>query len=565
MDSTRTQSEPLLSRSSTTTGIFKDNHDPAFLTDSDQPSLGLPLDVTLAATTTATSTRQPALSPPPTDGKRSKSFNDSLPAASSTASSTIGRPMSSHGYPAHTGSSQRNAGWMYRLHLLPQWSLPAANKHHRKSSGLKSPRALANSSNNQNNSAEPGRSRIYRVFVKIGRNTRLIVLLLIVALISCFFAFRLHHRIPVLLEHINKNSDTSTGILTFIGVFIGIALVGVPCSVPALAAGFIFRPLYIAVGLVMLCTGIAGTLIFLTGKYLIFDLISKLEFVKRHKSFRIMEHATRTDGWKIALMLRLSQIFPFIIANTLLAMTPLPLYHFIWTTIVGTGPGLLLFIYIGSLLTDIADLNSKESPLKHHPRQYARMVILVSAVIVLSLVVITCIARRSWRFTVYQMTMQISYEEGGTVAAAPHDHEEHDEVKQLEEGRPQSLSDLSTHLHAEYQRNGEQDVATDDMIGMTDTETEALSDLESDAQILNTPTDIFDMSMASTRTADTMRTTTTTNAGTINLVIHEDDGVADGKSHFSRGERVAIVCSGVLCLLIMCIGLPLVDIYIKDP
>ncbi len=66
-------------------------------------------------------------------------------------------------------------------------------------------------------------------------------------------------------------------------------------------------------------------------------------------------------GWKIVLLTRLSPIFPFNLLNYAFGVTQVSLKDYILGSI-GIIPGTLMYVYIGSLASNIAMLNTPHQP-----------------------------------------------------------------------------------------------------------------------------------------------------------------------------------------------------------
>ena len=69
------------------------------------------------------------------------------------------------------------------------------------------------------------------------------------------------------------------------------------------------------------------------------------------------------NGHSYLLVLRLIPIFPFFLINIAAALSPVPLYTFVWTTALGIIPGSYIFAYAGRQLATIehaGDVLSRE-------------------------------------------------------------------------------------------------------------------------------------------------------------------------------------------------------------
>jgi len=140
----------------------------------------------------------------------------------------------------------------------------------------------------------------------------------------------------------------------------------VACALPAagvltIAGGALFgtipTTLFVCIG------ATSGAIIsFLVARYILRDFIENKygTYVVKINN-EMMEH-----GYNYMLVLRLLPIMPFFIINPLVGLTRLPLFTFIWTTIVGILPGVALFAAAGQrimMLDSMHDILSWESVL----------------------------------------------------------------------------------------------------------------------------------------------------------------------------------------------------------
>ncbi len=75
--------------------------------------------------------------------------------------------------------------------------------------------------------------------------------------------------------------------------------------------------------------------------------------------FRAVDEAVAADGWKIVSLIRLSPVFPFIPMNFVFGLTNIPFWHFFLATWLSILPMTSLFVYLGTLLGDIAALGTQ--------------------------------------------------------------------------------------------------------------------------------------------------------------------------------------------------------------
>jgi uncharacterized membrane protein YdjX (TVP38/TMEM64 family) len=83
---------------------------------------------------------------------------------------------------------------------------------------------------------------------------------------------------------------------------------------------------------------------FLSRSFLRRDIAERL---RRHPKFRAIDLAIEEEGWKIVALLRLCPI-PFGLANYFYGLTAIRFQPYLWTTILGSLPSVLLFCQLGS-------------------------------------------------------------------------------------------------------------------------------------------------------------------------------------------------------------------------
>jgi uncharacterized membrane protein YdjX (TVP38/TMEM64 family) len=71
------------------------------------------------------------------------------------------------------------------------------------------------------------------------------------------------------------------------------------------------------------------------------------ERLRRHPKFRAIDLAIEEEGWKVVALLRLCPI-PFGLANYFYGLTAIRFQPYLWTTVLGSLPSVLLFCQLGS-------------------------------------------------------------------------------------------------------------------------------------------------------------------------------------------------------------------------
>jgi len=181
------------------------------------------------------------------------------------------------------------------------------------------------------------------------------------------------------------------GAFIFIGLYIIVTIALLPASILTLGGGSIFRPLYWGTLIVWIGASIGAMGSFLLGKTLLRSWVA--EKVKNYPRFKAIDGAVKQQGWKIVLLLRLSPIIPFSILNYSLALTDITLLQYFLPTCFGMLPGTLLYVYLGSLAGDLAEVATG----KAGPNWAIQITIWVvsGVVIIVAVVFVSIISKRA--------------------------------------------------------------------------------------------------------------------------------------------------------------------------
>ncbi|MBD2200960.1 TVP38/TMEM64 family protein [Calothrix sp. FACHB-1219] len=161
--------------------------------------------------------------------------------------------------------------------------------------------------------------------------------------------------------HISINWVNSLGYLgpiAFIFIYNLATLLFIPGSILTLKGGCLFGVFWGSV-YVIIAAIIGATLAFLIGRYLSRDWVAKQ--LEKHPKFKAIDLAVAKEGWKIVLLTRLSPIFPFNLLNYAFGVTQVSLKDYILGSI-GIIPGTVMYVYLGSLATNLAMLRTSHQP-----------------------------------------------------------------------------------------------------------------------------------------------------------------------------------------------------------
>lgn len=151
------------------------------------------------------------------------------------------------------------------------------------------------------------------------------------------------------------NSLGPPAAIAFIGIYALATIAFFPGSILTIGGGVLFGvfwgSIYVFLGATLGATGA-----FLVGRYLARDWVK--EKIEQYPKFKVIDQAVKQDGLKIAVLTRLSPIFPFVLLNYAYGITGVSLRDYVWGCL-GMIPGTVLYVYIGSLASSLANLGSE--------------------------------------------------------------------------------------------------------------------------------------------------------------------------------------------------------------
>lgn len=167
---------------------------------------------------------------------------------------------------------------------------------------------------------------------------------------------QLQQQLVNLVEWINSLGAIAP--IVFILAYVVITVSFLPASVVTLGAGFVFG---VVKGSLLVFVGamLGATAAFLIGRFIARDWIAKK--VAGNRFFTALDNAIAEEGRKLIFLIRLSPAFPFNLLNYALGLTKVSLKDYALGT-TGIIPGTIMYVYLGSLIGDIAMLGAGETP-----------------------------------------------------------------------------------------------------------------------------------------------------------------------------------------------------------
>ncbi len=181
----------------------------------------------------------------------------------------------------------------------------------------------------------------------------IVVALVIVGLFVAGIVFDLARYLRLALDWVVGLG--AVGVIVFIALYIGTAVLLIPGSILTLGAGAVYGILWGTIW-VSIASTLAATVAFLLGRYLLRDWVSSK--LARSKNLAAIDDAIGREGGKIVFFLRLSPLFPYSVSNYIYSLTKVKLSHYILASWAGMLPGTLMYVYIGSLANTLAQVGA---------------------------------------------------------------------------------------------------------------------------------------------------------------------------------------------------------------
>ena len=147
------------------------------------------------------------------------------------------------------------------------------------------------------------------------------------------------------------------GVVIFICIYNIATIIFIPGSLLTIGGGVIYG-VWLGSIYVFIASTLGATLAFLIGRYFARGWISQK--IHNHMTFRAIDAAIAKEGFKIVFLARLSPIFPFNMLNYAFGVTRVALRDYILGSI-GMIPATVMYVYLGSLIMDISQVNSQPS------------------------------------------------------------------------------------------------------------------------------------------------------------------------------------------------------------
>ncbi|MDX2271804.1 MAG: TVP38/TMEM64 family protein [Cyanobacteriota bacterium] len=194
--------------------------------------------------------------------------------------------------------------------------------------------------------------------------------------------------------------------IIFMVIYVLATVLFIPASVLTLGAGSVFGVLLGAFYVVIAAT-IGANLAFLIGRYVARERVAKM--IEGNRKFQAIDQAVGREGWKIIGLIRLSPAFPFNVLNYALGVTKVSFVDNLIGTF-GIIPGTFMYVYIGSLLGDVA-VGSATPPVNPQAETLTQIVKIVGLLITVGVTVyVTRVAQKALKQSVGEADPALSTE-----------------------------------------------------------------------------------------------------------------------------------------------------------
>lgn len=195
---------------------------------------------------------------------------------------------------------------------------------------------------------------------------RIIIFLLIIALIIFSVIFfdigsyltfsELKDKQAQLQSLVSENPYLSAGI--YFLIYVIATAISIPGAlIFTLAGGALFGFLYGTL-LVSFASTIGALLGFLVARYFLHDYV-QTRFASR---LTLINKKVKEEGALYLLFLRLVPVFPFVLVNLVMALTPIRSFTFYWVSQLGMLPATMIYVNAGTQIAKISSLNDITSP-----------------------------------------------------------------------------------------------------------------------------------------------------------------------------------------------------------
>lgn len=151
------------------------------------------------------------------------------------------------------------------------------------------------------------------------------------------------------------------GAIVFIIIYNLATVLFIPGSILTMGGGVIFGIFWGSI-YVFIASTLGATIAFVIGRYLSRDWVCKQ--LENYPKFKAIDKAVVKEGLKIVFLTRLCPFFPFNLLNYAFGVMQVSLKNYILGSF-GMIPGTVMYVYLGSLMGDIALIGTSQQPISY--------------------------------------------------------------------------------------------------------------------------------------------------------------------------------------------------------
>ncbi len=191
--------------------------------------------------------------------------------------------------------------------------------------------------------------------------------LLIFILLSAAFLFSVNSREFLSLSWLQDNFQTFKhlsaehfliSVLVFLVVRFFFSVVSIPGTGILTVAGGALFGVWLGSLLTAMAVGAGLLVTFLISRYAVQDLVRR----KAGKYLDFIDKGIEKYGAGFLVMLRLIEVAPSFMINTAFALTTMKTWTYLWVSLAGTLPGIVIFANAGTRLADLETLSNLMDP-----------------------------------------------------------------------------------------------------------------------------------------------------------------------------------------------------------
>ncbi|OZJ06507.1 hypothetical protein BZG36_00630 [Bifiguratus adelaidae] len=206
-------------------------------------------------------------------------------------------------------------------------------------------------------------------------------------IVVAIVVFRVQDHIRDVLKYVEEHKDT--GAAVYVAFYAICTWCFVSVNLLTMAGAFIFRPFWFTLPLALLGDALGAAGSFVVGRYLLKDWVQGQ--LARRPMFTALDAVMMDEGWKIVAMLRVSPL-PFNLISYLCSATSISFSTFMWGTLGGVIPELVLSVWIGSVLGSLSAIEDS-----HLPRSVITILSMNGALILCAVVTLGVVGRCAYR------------------------------------------------------------------------------------------------------------------------------------------------------------------------